>query len=143
MRTVLNFLIYSILISKSYIEAKSIILNDEINNTIEDGDDEDYIDLSHLDERAFRGPDEDVGKLLENLNNTSAANPEEVGTYFEGDILMTPGFGRSALSDKSKRWTGGVVPYVIDSGFGTAKKNEIYGQILINLNTFQLQIKSR
>lgn len=93
-------------------------------NEIED--DDDFIDLSQLDGRAFGDPDEEVGKVLqEALNDTAETgfNPEELGSYFEGDILMPKIEGRSALADKSKRWPGGVVPYKFEGHFRKFKNN--------------------
>lgn len=75
------------------------------------------IDLSHLGEKAFGDPDEKVGKVLESWNSSSNINPEEMGSYLEGDILIPRALGRSALSDRSRRWPGGVVPYVISGSF--------------------------
>ncbi|XP_063706347.1 hatching enzyme 1.2-like [Culicoides brevitarsis] len=104
------------------------IQQDVESNFIED--DEDFIDLSHLDGRAFGDPDEEVGKMLqEALNDTTDLNPEELGSYFEGDILMPKIEGRSALADKSKRWPGGVVPYIIEGGFPSAQRSVIESAI--------------
>lgn len=109
----ITLLCVSLLIVGSY--ANPVILNDESTNEI---DDDDFIDLSQLDGRAFGEPDEEVGKLLqESQNETAELNPEELGSYFEGDILMPKIGGRSALSDKSKRWPSGVVPYTFQGNF--------------------------
>lgn len=99
------------------IKANPIQLHDESNNEIDD-DDDGFIDLSQLDGRAFGDPDEEVGKILqEAYNETTDLNPEEMGSYFEGDILMPKIEGRSALSDTSKRWPRGEVPFVIKGNF--------------------------
>lgn len=109
----ITLLCVSLLIVGSY--ANPVILHDESTNEI---DDDDFIDLSQLDGRAFGEPDEEVGKLLqESQNETAELNPEELGSYFEGDILMPKIGGRSALSDKSKRWPSGVVPYTFQGNF--------------------------
>lgn len=98
-------------------KANPVQLHDESINEIDD-DDDDFIDLSQLDGRAFGDPDEEVGKILqEAYNETTDLNPEELGSYYEGDILMPKIEGRSALSDKSKRWQGGVVPYTVQGHF--------------------------
>lgn len=96
--------------------AVPVALHDESNNEIDD--DDDLIDLSQLDGRAFGDPDEEVGKLLKEAHNETAdLNPEELGSYFEGDILMPKISGRSALSDTSKRWPRGEVPYTFSGHF--------------------------
>lgn len=77
----------------------------------------DGFDLSHFDEQVFGTPNEESGRLLLNWNQKSGLNAEEMGNYFEGDILMPLGVSRSALSSTKKRWLGGVVPYVIEGDF--------------------------
>uniref|UniRef100_A0A336KAV7 Metalloendopeptidase n=1 Tax=Culicoides sonorensis TaxID=179676 RepID=A0A336KAV7_CULSO len=73
--------------------------------------------------QAFGNPDEEVGKIIEDaVNETTEVNPEELGSYFEGDILMPQIQGRSALADKSKRWPNGVVPYTFDGYFPPPQK---------------------
>ncbi|XP_017113918.1 astacin-like [Drosophila elegans] len=87
---------------------------------LEDLHSEDIIDLSDLDESAFVNPDFEItGALVEAYNKDSLQNPEELGTYFEGDILFPKSYknARSGLRSSSNRWTGGVVPYVIDESF--------------------------
>ncbi|CAH1382705.1 hypothetical protein MTP99_006687 [Tenebrio molitor] len=70
------------------------------------------IDLSYLGPSIFGTPSENVGKKLENWNESSPQNPEELGEYLEGDILF-PEKGRNGLISKATRWKEGVVPYEI------------------------------
>merc|ERR1740137_70857 len=56
------------------------------------------------------------------------SSPEE-GDYFEGDIDMPVGMLRNAMSNKSKRWPGGVVPYVISSAYSTTARNTILSSL--------------
>lgn len=43
-------------------------------------------------------------------------NPEEMGGYAEGDILI-PHYGRNGVRDEAARWPRGIIPYLIDSKF--------------------------
>ena len=43
-------------------------------------------------------------------------NPEEMGGYAEGDILI-PQYGRNGIRDQAARWPRGIIPYLIDSKF--------------------------
>jgi len=109
------------------VSTKSLTLHDELTNYIdeeEDNDaDEEYIDLSHLGSEAFGLPDENVGQLVESWNESSNMNPEELGSYYEGDILIEAGEGRSAVRDKALLWPGGVIPYEIEPVFRKSMKN--------------------
>ncbi|XP_022918847.1 zinc metalloproteinase nas-7-like [Onthophagus taurus] len=53
----------------------------------------------------------------------SNINPEEVGGYLEGDILV-PTKGRNGLVAFSAKWEGSVVPYVIEGPY-TMKDEEM------------------
>jgi hypothetical protein len=45
-------------------------------------------------------------------------NPEEMGLYAEGDILITkPQEGRNGIRDQSSRWPKGIIPYTIQGRF--------------------------
>jgi hypothetical protein len=53
--------------------------------------------------------------------NPEDGNPEEMGSYGEGDILVvSEGQGRNGLSSQSSRWRNGVIPYVISGSFSKA-----------------------
>lgn len=125
---VLCILLLTVVTSPVY--CRNLVLNDDLDvpelaepsNEI-DGKgvvldwDEGVIDLSRLGDKAFGDPDEKVGKILETWNVSSNINPEEMGSYLEGDILIPRSLSRSALSDRSKRWPKGVVPYEISGSF--------------------------
>lgn len=87
----------------------------------EESDGGGVIDLSHLGERMYGTPDESIGNLLMDWDDNKPFNPEEIGSYLEGDILLPVGQGRSGLIDQSTRWPNGVIPYVIDGGFSKFK----------------------
>ena len=40
-------------------------------------------------------------------------NPEELGDYFEGDIVLAPGQEKNGMIDERYRWPNGVIPYEI------------------------------
>ncbi|XP_066144375.1 hatching enzyme 1.2-like [Euwallacea fornicatus] len=90
----------------------------------ENNNDEEIPDLSYLGNRVFRQPSPETGKILENWNATSDANPEELGEYAEGDILF-PRRGKNGLIAESARWPNGVIPYSIDGYFNIDSLNMI------------------
>lgn len=94
-----------------------------IGNSIPNGIDENasgdggVINLSHLDKSLYGVPDEEAGKQLNNWKPENGGNPEEQGTYLEGDMLITKPEGRNGLIDTSKRWTNGIIPFRIEGSF--------------------------
>lgn len=90
---------------------------DEISNsntTIED-----VIDLSRYSSDIFGKPDEkETGKVVEEYTAESGVNPEELGSYVEGDILFTEQrTGRNGLAKQTARWPHGIVPFSIEANF--------------------------
>ncbi|CAB3363304.1 Hypothetical predicted protein [Cloeon dipterum] len=57
-----------------------------------------------------------VKSLGSGWNPDSKVNPEELGPYYQGDILTIPDGDRNGLTNTAFRWPGGVVPYVILDG---------------------------
>merc|ERR1712168_299043 len=51
-------------------------------------------------------------------------SPEE-GDFFEGDIDMSTAMLRNAMKSRTKRWPGGVVPYVISSAYSSRARSTI------------------
>lgn len=75
------------------------------------------IDISHFTNEAFGQPEEEVGEKLENFS-PGTNNPEEVGTYYQGDILMPRSMlGRNGVAADVYRWKDGVIPYEIKGTF--------------------------
>lgn len=74
------------------------------------------IDLSEFDSSLYGVPSEAAGErlLTADLNNT---NPEELGPYLEGDILIPRPEPRSGMKKQSLRWRRGRIPYVISQDF--------------------------
>ncbi|KXJ81597.1 hypothetical protein RP20_CCG019077 [Aedes albopictus] len=99
-----------------------VILRDE--NEV--GGSEDEIDLTELGLDLYGEPDMATGKLVENYDpDKDGVNPEELGSYVEGDILINRPAGRNGMADKSTRWPGGVVPFVISGNFQISKRRFI------------------
>ncbi|XP_030375925.1 zinc metalloproteinase nas-4, partial [Scaptodrosophila lebanonensis] len=94
---------------------------------------DELIDLSRLGTRVFGNPDsETTGALVEAHNEKSSQNPEELGTYYEGDILIPlsnrePRYNltRNGIRTQSSRWPGGIVPYEIKGQFSTQELQNI------------------
>ncbi|XP_011706011.1 PREDICTED: zinc metalloproteinase nas-4-like [Wasmannia auropunctata] len=55
-------------------------------------------------------------------------NPEELGNYFEGDIMISNSTTRNG-DTKAKRWPGGIIPYTITGSYTKAESNNIIGGI--------------
>ncbi|XP_017140742.1 zinc metalloproteinase nas-1 isoform X2 [Drosophila miranda] len=98
-----------------------------------DLDSEDVIDLSDLGEAIFGNPDsETTGVLVDAHDEQSQQNPEELGTYYEGDILIPLSYRearsnstRNGILAQSFRWPGAVVPYEIKGPFTTQELGNI------------------
>lgn len=70
-----------------------------------------------LENPQLRGrPSETVGQRVAKWLPESGVNPEELGEYFEGDIMSSP--TRNGMLDETYRWKNGVVPYEIGGSFG-------------------------
>lgn len=59
---------------------------------------------------------------MANWSELSLVNPEEVGDYAQGDILMPPQQGRNGVREEVLRWPQGHIPYRIDGYFSTYYK---------------------
>lgn len=86
-------------------------------------EEDDLIDLAEMSENMFGNPDSEItGNLVATQDERSEQNPEELGTYYEGDILIplrnSEGDNeRNGLLALSTRWPGGVIPYEIKGQF--------------------------
>lgn len=92
--------------------AQGFVLRDD--NEVDGGDE---IDLSSFGEAIYGYPDEANGEVLRTFSPENQTNPEEMGNYLEGDMLIVKSDGRNGLRATSKRWPNGRVPYRIESGF--------------------------
>jgi len=77
------------------------------------------IDLSHYGMRLYGSPSEAVGVDVANWKpDQNRGNPEELGSYLEGDILFPQAKSRNGLIAQTSRWPNGQVPFEIVGGFG-------------------------
>lgn len=87
------------------------------DNQIDSGDAE-PIDLSFYGSSIFGTPSNDTGHRVANYNpDVDGSNPEELGDYLEGDMMMPQEYGRNGLIATSSHWPGGVVPFEISGYF--------------------------
>jgi len=70
--------------------------------------------------------------LVEVYNKESQQNPEELGAYFEGDILIPLRY-RNGILELSYRWPGGVVPYEIQGPFTDQELRQINHAIQVRI----------
>lgn len=85
-------------------------------------DDDFVIDLSSLGDRIYGIPKSINQRSLSKAN--AIANPEEMGPYAEGDILIPANAlnGRNGMTHESYRWTDGRIPFEI---IGTFEHDEV------------------
>ncbi|CAO1427078.1 unnamed protein product [Diamesa serratosioi] len=109
----------------------SEVIGAPTSNSIEFDDmaDDMIIDLSHFGVSIYGDPDESGGARLLAWTPESGKNPEELGPYSEGDILIPNVQGRNGLSSASSRWKGGVVPYEIGPSFTQQQRSQINNAI--------------
>lgn len=62
-------------------------------------------------------PDNESGVKVAGWTENMNMNPEELGNYLEGDIMVTEGTVRNGAKDPKLRWPNGVIPYVINGNF--------------------------
>lgn len=81
------------------------------------------IDLSHYGSSLFGEPSKDVGLEVENWkDNQKSGNPEELGSYLEGDILFPRGMSRNGLIAETYRWPDGQIPFEIVGDYGIIRQ---------------------
>lgn len=96
------------------------VLIDEMQE-VDDG----TIDLSRFGDAIFGDPDESVGRMVDEWTPESGTNAEELGNYFEGDILIPNSEARNGLVKESSRWPNNVIPYVFHSSVSSNDRNLI------------------
>ncbi|XP_063833349.1 zinc metalloproteinase nas-14-like [Ostrinia nubilalis] len=105
------------------IELDSLLPDELMGNGIDDGDD--AIDISHLGPDAYGSPKNESGEALSQWTEDSLMNPEEMGEYAEGDILMPSATVRNGMRDQTFRWANGIIPYVIEGYFNQQQRDMI------------------
>lgn len=79
-------------------------------------DDDLRIDLGYLDDRLISYPDPTNGFTLQSRNFEE--NPEELGSYLEGDLLQPYSEIHTRLKKVSYRWNNREIPFEINGDFG-------------------------
>lgn len=75
------------------------------------------LDLSLFGDEIYNTPDQLAGRnLKEWVKLKEMGNPEEQGTYFEGDIMIDVE-ARNGVVLSSQKWPNGLIPYVIKGNF--------------------------
>lgn len=85
------------------------------------------IDLSMFDLK-YAHPDVKTGESVKNWQPTDETNPEELGSYLEGDILFPMNQStnsRNGMVAQSYRWNNAVIPYEIVGSFDSRSLNLI------------------
>ncbi|KAL4711841.1 hypothetical protein ACJJTC_006010 [Scirpophaga incertulas] len=102
-------------------------VNWEDNNILFDNsiDGEDNINISHLGPEAFGSPKNESGEAVAEWTEDSLMNPEEMGSYAEGDILVPRPLTRNGVRDQTSMWPNGIIPYVIEGYFNQQQRDMI------------------
>ncbi|KAF4530525.1 hypothetical protein B566_EDAN018578, partial [Ephemera danica] len=99
----------------------SVILALPIKQDLED---KNYVrTLTEIRIKSSGYPDYSLGETLNQWTSDSKVNPEELGSYFEGDILHDPVQDRNGIISTQFRWPRGVVPYKIHGYFSKPFRN--------------------
>lgn len=62
-------------------------------------------------------PDSESGANVAQWTEEMNVNPEELGNYLEGDIMVTESTTRNGAKDPKLRWPNGIIPYEIKGSF--------------------------
>ncbi|XP_073818789.1 hatching enzyme 1.2-like [Musca autumnalis] len=94
-----------------------------LDRPIQPSTSKDVIDLSFYGMAMFGEPDDkNTAQLVANYSaDTALVNPEELGTYLEGDILVPKNqiILKNGITTQSSRWPRGIVPYEIRGNFNS------------------------
>uniref|UniRef100_A0A1I8Q5F0 Metalloendopeptidase n=1 Tax=Stomoxys calcitrans TaxID=35570 RepID=A0A1I8Q5F0_STOCA len=121
MTLVISFVVGNPLIPQEGEDEDVVVINSNYLETPPQGHSKDVIDLSFYGMALFGEPDDkNTAQLVANYEaGTSSVNPEELGSYLEGDILV-PKQGvimKNGLTTQSSRWPQGIVPFEIRGNF--------------------------
>jgi hypothetical protein len=58
-----------------------------------------------------------TGIKVSQWHDKMPVNPEELGEYLEGDIMVSDSLRRNGLRSENSRWPDGVVPYMLSPYF--------------------------
>lgn len=86
-------------------------------------------DLSYLGKKIYVQPNLWSGERVAEYNpKKDLENPEEMGNYAEGDMVMPEVHGRSVIAWQSSRWPGSIIPYEISGNFGKVTVSANFNQ---------------
>lgn len=98
-------------------------------------EDVEFIDLSQYGASIFMEPSNRTGNLVASYDpDTDDRNPEELGEYLEGDMLMPPSLARNGLIATASHWPGGIVPFEISGYFGMHFYIDFHFQFLFEVS---------
>lgn len=76
-------------------------------------------DMSYLGQKIYVQPNLWSGEQVAEYDpKKDLENPEELGNYAEGDMVMPKVHGRSVIAWQSSRWPESIIPYEISGNFG-------------------------
>ncbi|XP_045124478.1 zinc metalloproteinase nas-4-like [Portunus trituberculatus] len=85
-----------------------------------------FVLLAALASPALAAPDRRFPKTGKEWTPQSLVNPDELGDYFEGDIVLPlPPMCRNGLIDEKYRWPGGRVAYKFDTTYSEDDKDKV------------------
>ncbi|XP_043264711.1 zinc metalloproteinase nas-13-like [Colletes gigas] len=119
--TIVPFLVFSFF---SVAHAWPFHRRDVLDNSVESPDGV-IAHLQHFGAALYRVPDNATGEIVANWHEGWDRNPEELGSYAEGDILFPPQLEKNGLKAESARWPGGVVPYMLSPYFNAQQRKLI------------------
>lgn len=73
--------------------------------------------MDYLGNKIYGTPSAEAGHRVASWNPSLGMNPEELGTYIEGDILFLSPRMKRAFRNEFFRWRGAKIPYTITEGF--------------------------
>ncbi|XP_011705846.1 PREDICTED: high choriolytic enzyme 1-like [Wasmannia auropunctata] len=81
-----------------------------------------------IEENYKTEPDYETGVKIAEWTKEMNVNPEELGNYFEGDIMISNSTTRNG-DTKAKRWSNRQIPYVITGSYTQNERNNINNAI--------------
>lgn len=75
------------------------------------------VSIRNTQEWSEMTPDDETGIRVAQWNKEMNVNPEELGSYLEGDIIVIRRTKRSGMKEETYHWPNGVVPYKISGNF--------------------------
>ncbi|XP_012526656.1 astacin-like metalloprotease toxin 5 [Monomorium pharaonis] len=81
--------------------------------------------IRNSDESYDMTPDEETGARVAQWNKEMNVNPEEMGSYIEGDIMLTRNTKRSGIIAEDLFWPNARIPYEIHGNFDASQRQLI------------------